>query len=659
MKDLFSVNIPPAKKRYFAPYARIGNAGDEFYHTINSNSIVYQAKNGEKFGNHIEMSGFHCSAIVSYGHDKCRNLMIMRHVVFPNLRCYPNKTSSSQDYNFKGVTFEVGASLEEKVEKITFDGILSIHTSVGDVKITRELFVSRSLPCLAERITAWNTGSKSVRVKINNNDAEVITPKIFGHERKQYKIYCEVSTDELQLNADERKTASAFYCGTDFGDKRLSPDIEQEIKQRREFIDELASTMTVVTPSETINSMCRFAKIRACESIFKTKSGLMHSPGGGNYYAAVWTNDQCEYVNPLFGYLGYNTGFEQAINTYNLYKKYISPDKALITSIISEGDGIWNGAKDRGDSAMYAYGCSRFLLSSGDRELAAKFMKPIKDCIDYTLSKINDDGVVASDSDELENRFESGSANLSTSCIAYDALISFSYLLEEFGDENRAAYYKEKAVSLRENIEKYFGANVEGFNTYRYCKEEKRLRSWICIPLTVGIFDRAKATSDALFSEKLRMREGLVTRSGEKTFWDRSTLYALRGLFYSSETSRSSELLMKYSKVRLLGKHIPYAVEAFPEGNQAQLSAESGLYLRIFTEGIMGIRPIGFNSFTVKPSLPDGWDFTEIRNISICGKKINIFARRTDGGVEVSTSGCENIFIKTGEQATIFLSDKN
>lgn len=47
MKDLFSVNIPPAKKRYFAPYARIGNAGDEFYHTINSNSIVYQAKNGE------------------------------------------------------------------------------------------------------------------------------------------------------------------------------------------------------------------------------------------------------------------------------------------------------------------------------------------------------------------------------------------------------------------------------------------------------------------------------------------------------------------------------------------------------------------------------------------------------------------------------------
>ena len=116
---------------------------------------------------------------------------------------------------------------------------------------------------------------------------------------------------------------------------------------------------------------------------------------------------------------------------------------------------------------------------------------------------------------------------------------------------------------------------------------------------------------------------------------------------------------MKYSKARLLGKHVPFAVEAFPEGNQAQLSAESGLYLRIFTEGIMGIRPVGFNSFTVKPSLPDGWDFTEIRNISICGKKINICARRTDGGVEVSASGCENIFIKTGEQATIFLSDKN
>ena len=30
----------------------------------------------------------------------------------------------------------------------------------------------------------------------------------------------------------------------------------------------------------------------------------MHGPGGGRYYAAIWANDQAEYANPFFGYLG-------------------------------------------------------------------------------------------------------------------------------------------------------------------------------------------------------------------------------------------------------------------------------------------------------------------------------------------------------------------
>ena len=39
-----------------------------------------------------------------------------------------------------------------------------------------------------------------------------------------------------------------------------------------------------------------------------------------------------------------------------------------------------------------------------------------------------------------------------------------------------------------------------------------------------------------------------------------------------------------------------------------QLSAESGLYCRIFTEGLFGIRPTGFRSFEMTPSLPAAWD---------------------------------------------------
>lgn len=626
---------------------------------IEGKQLVYTPEKGENFGNHIEMSGFFCSSIVSYGHDKEQNLRIMSHVIFPKLRCYSNLTHSSLSYNFSGVSFEVGSlSAKEKVEKITFDGVLRIYTSFGKIKFVREIFTSRNNPCLVEKICFENTGDEKVHVTVKNNDGVKITAKRHGHERKQYKLYCDVKNDSFELNAGEKTCAQAFYCGINVNENELQLDADKELEERVAFIAELDSAMKIKTPSETVNEMCRFAKIRACESIYMTKNGLMHSPGGGGYYAALWTNDQCEYVNPLFAYLGYKTGFDQSVNCYNLYMKYISPKKALITSIISEGDGIWHGAKDRGDSAMYAYGASRFLLSSGNKGLAKDFMKAIGDCIEYTVSKINSDGVVASDSDELENRFESGKANLSTSCIAYDALNSYAYLLEEMEEKEKADFYKEKAATLRTNIEKYFGASVEGYNTYRYCKEEKNLRSWICIPLTVGIFDRSKETANALFSDKLRMKEGLVTRSGEKTFWDRSTLYALRGLFYSGETKRSEELLNCYSQSRLLGRHVPYAVEAYPEGNQAQLSAESGLYLRIFTEGILGLRPTGFKRFEIKPNLPDSWDYIEINDINICGEKLNIRVEKCEKGFKVISSVKDEFEIPFGEKAEFCFSDK-
>lgn len=47
------------------------------------------------------------------------------------------------------------------------------------------------------------------------------------------------------------------------------------------------------------------------------------------------------------------------------------------------------------------------------------------------------------------------------------------------------------------------------------------------------------------------------------------------------------EHMAYYSQQRLLGEHVPYPIEAWPEGNQRHLSAESALYCRIVTEGIL------------------------------------------------------------------------
>ena len=66
------------------------------------------------------------------------------------------------------------------------------------------------------------------------------------------------------------------------------------------------------TPDPVMNRMFAFAKLRGAESIYRTKGGLMHGPGGEAYYAAVWANDQAEYINPFFPFLGYDIGNESA-----------------------------------------------------------------------------------------------------------------------------------------------------------------------------------------------------------------------------------------------------------------------------------------------------------------------------------------------------------
>jgi hypothetical protein len=177
-------------------------------------------------------------------------------------------------------------------------------------------------------------------------------------------------------------------------------------------------------------------------------------------------------------------------------------------------------------------------------------------------------------------------------------------------------------------MEKFFGARVEGFDTYRYYKENEVLRSWICMPLTVGIFDRAEGTVNALFSPRLWTADGLATQAGDKTFWDRSTLYGLRGVFAAGETARGLEYLKKYSERRLLGSHVPYPVEAWPEGDQKQLSGESALYCRVITEGLFGMRPTGLHSFTISPKLPDGWNEMALNNLTAYGENFDIRVNR-------------------------------
>lgn len=603
---------------------------------------------------HIEMSGLKVSTVLRYGVDANGAFTLNRSMVWPMLRTIPNNTHASLMRRFAwNITDMIEANgqslLNEQVKDITLNGTMVVQSEFilprkGKLELTRILFPAVSHPAFCEKYVLKNTGETSLAVEIPSSRSVIETDASKGVDGS-YKLVSSIQGQAaVQLRPGEEYVFYASFAGYKPDEKELVLDIDKELQARQNLIAGFWDNLVLDTPDPVINTMFAFAKIRGAESIYDTKGGLMHGPGGESYYAAIWANDQAEYINPFFPYLGYETGNRSVLCSYEHFARFMNPEyKPIPSSIIAEGTDIWAGAGDRGDAAMVAYGASRYALSRGDRAEAEKLWPLIEWTLEYCKRNLNEGGVVASDADELEGRFPAGKANLCTSSLYYDALRSAVYLGKSLGKpSSRLATYTKQADALKKNIDRYFGGTVEGFNTYKYYEGNDVLRSWICIPLTVGIYDRKDATIQALFSPRLWTENGLLTQAGSETFWDRSTLYALRGVYACGETEKATDYLKFYSNQRLLGEHVPYAIEAWPEGSQRHLSAESGLYCRIITEGMFGIRPTGLNSFTLTPRLPKDWNYMNLRNVRAFGKTFDIEVKRLDNNklnVVVSAAG--------------------
>lgn len=632
--------------------------------------ITWQVRPGDApHSDHIEMSGLQVSTVVRYGVDANGAFLLNRGMVWPLLRTIPNNTHASlmrkMGWNPLENVLVGNAQLREQVQSISLDGTMTVRSLCpvrgGEVELTRVLFPSTSLPAFCEKYTLKNLGDKPVPVEASDVRSEILTPKERGVAGTYHLIQSLTGGFSRLLQPGEEVSFYVTTAGFKEGETEVVPDVEKELQARKSLIQTFWSSLVFDSPDPVINTMFAFAKIRGAESIYQTAGGLMHGPGGESYYAAIWANDQAEYINPLFPFLGYDKGNGSAFNSYKHFARFMNDAyKPIPSSIIAEGTDIWNGAGDRGDAAMIAYGAGRYALARGDRSEAEQLWPLIEWCLEYCRRQVNEQGVVASDADELENRFPAGDANLCTSSLYYDALNSAVYLGKALKKPGKlTAQYAREAKQLKKDIEAYFGATVEGFETYQYYDGNDILRSWICIPLTVGIYDRAEATIAALFSPRLWTENGLLTQAGSETFWDRSTLYALRGVYAAGETEKATEYLKFYSAQRLLGEHVPYAIEAWPEGNQRHLSAESGLYCRIITEGMFGIRPTGFRSFTMTPRLPAEWDHISLKSVRAFGSDFDISVVRDGEKLAVSVTSGEKVVlkktIKEGQTLTVSL----
>ncbi len=581
---------------------------------IAENKKRIASENFEGHSDRIEMGGEQVACAVTYG-VKCGEPYYKRQFAFPNFRTQPNNTCATYypETDKSPIIFQT----KETFGRVEFDGVLSVCSRAGELTVVRRFFPSVELPVFYEQIELCNSGKNQVFAKWDELKRIDLRLTCEGYVHFE----CSCNTPCRPIRAGER-IALTFAYTVRYANKDI-PRESAPLEKRRARVEEIMAQCDMTTGNEIVDTMFAFSKLRAAEGLCRTINGLIHNPGGLAYYAAIWCNDQCEYVAPWFAFTGDKKEAEATRNIYGWYYPYFNDEYLPIpSSIICGGKDNFGCAGDRGDAEMYLYGLSRVLLTQGKHPNAEQ-KKALDSCVEYIRRNLTADGVVYSDSDELENRISSG-VNLNTSSLAYGGLGYYAILLKRMGKNTDEVLALQKTIET--GIESYFGGEVSGYHTYHYHKGCDEIRAWNCLPVYMGITNRAKDTLKSI-DEKLWVNGSCRSTEGEKILWDRSALYYIMALFRAGEQEKAWTKLKEYSETRLLGDHVPYAVEAYPEGGMRHLSAESGLYCRVFTDGLLNI---SFNEkgYTVNGNLPDEIKAVTVKNIYLNGKAEEIYVKR-------------------------------
>ena len=608
---------------------------------------------------YLEMSGLFASAIITYG--ICGGeLILRRRLVFPMLRIFPNNTHGSLQcevpHDLVPVITVNGSPLREQVERIELtEGTVLATCRHGDLTVIHRIYPSPDKAAVCETVTLSHNGGGRVSLAVSDRGTARVYRVRGPHGVNLVERTADWDgTSPETLSPGETACLSLVYTARLANEDVHVIDTRAEYDARRARVAALTAPLSLSTGNDLLDTMFHFAKIRAGESIFRTRNGDVHGPGGGSYYAAVWCNDQAEYAGPWQAWTGDEIQLSAAYNGYAWYYPHMDEEyEPVPSSIIAEGLDFWNGAGDRGDAAMYLFGASRYALVSRGLGEDNALWKAIKWCGEYCLRKMDNEihkGLIPSDRDELEGRLPSGRINLSTNMLALGGFRTAAALADELGEGALAETYRRAAATIEEETEAYFAGEIHGFDTYRYYEGNTTLRSWICLPLCMDLAAHAKGTAAAITSPYLYSEAGQLSEEGTDIAWDRSTLYGLRGMLRAavilSETDPHEgmelrrvafDYLMDYCEKRLVGDHVPYAVEAYPEGDQRHLSAESALFCQIVTEGILAVSPLSFTSFSFNTVIPEGLPRLILTNIHAFGETFDLAIEK--GAWTLKTAG--------------------
>lgn len=528
--------------------------------------------------------------------------------------------------------------------KAGFDGMLTlVYPERSGIVATRTIYPSMTRALVLDEWRLRNTGDKAVSLSVKPARSE----KTDGG--KVVMVWSSQAVESTTLKSGQEL---GFHISLQ---ARLSdePDLAVDVKSERAARRTLSEAAwngpgRLETPDRDLDIAYALQKFHVLESPIETVKGVITHNGSLTYSPGIWANDPVEYSSPLFPFFGDGELNKAGMNMYRVWLDHcrehgIDPFPGSFEHADLKLTQRW-----RGDDAMVLYGLSKFLLFQGDRAAAEEMWPLIEFSAESVRRNTRPDGIVASKTDEMEGRYPTGDANLSTSALAYGGYC-FAARLARALNKPVMAEFNQRAVLLRKAIESFFGADIEGFRTYRYFKENDVLRGWILLPLAMDITERQNATLDAMVSDKLwpdRMNGGdiLAASNRRDTEWGRETYYALRVMFKAGRTGQALDLTRRVVKAQIFGPRGPY-----PDEDAIDMLCPGSLYPRVFTEGVFGIVPTGLDSFECTPWLPKDWPRMALRDVRAFGKSWDLVVER-EGEQQKVTVICQgrNILSETG-----------
>ncbi len=527
---------------------------------------------------------------------------------------------------------------------VTFDGMLTFtYPDNKGMVVSRKIYPSNTNALVIEEWQLRNNSGKTVKMSVSAarqvkyTDEEIVVVRTCA------------GVEPVSVEPGGTLSFTVSTQGRGIAAPDLVPDIAREHQARVNMAQwAWKGPGRLETPDPALDLAFALQKFHILECPVETWKGIITHNGSLRYSPGIWANDPVEYSSPVFPFFGDDQLNAASLNMYRIWMEYCRLNGIRPFPGSFEHASLKLVQQERGDDAMVLYGLSKFLLFLGDPEAAAEMWPLIEFSAQSVQGHLTPEGIIASETDEMEGRYPTGDANLSTSSLAYSGYRLAARLAHELGKKSVEIDFNKRADALRKAIEVNFGAEIEGFKTYRYYKENTTLRGWILLPVAMGITDRQEETVAALLSGKLwpRRLEGadILAESTRPTEWARETYYALRVLFKAGRTEEALDLTRRVVKAQVFGEQGPY-----PDEDAIDMLCPGSLYPRVFTEGMFGIVPTGLKSFTCTPRLPNEWPRMALRDLRAFGQPWDLVVERVGDKQRITvSSGGKVVFTGTG-----------